>query len=181
MHELASADDLDGVDGAATATERAVRTRLTDTLSFPVEVGDGLIVLNNFLGRSVSSGACNHLGIDIFPTTAATRNLLSCVDGVIDGQRINAGSQGNAWILRDADGVKYRYHHIDTFAEGLDVGSQVVRGQPIATMGTSGNANSPHLHFEVRLDGSSASAVNPVPLMVFPIPGVTLGPYTGCG
>jgi murein DD-endopeptidase MepM/ murein hydrolase activator NlpD len=165
---------------AAAATEPAVRTRLDDLLEFPVLPGDGLIALNNFGGRSVSTGACSHRGIDIFPTTEATRILVSCIDGVIGGQRLLAGSQGNSWILQDGAGVSYRYHHIDEFEPGLEVGSVVRRGDVLGTMGSTGNARNPHLHFEVRPDGTGASAVDPVPLLPFPIDGVILGEPTGC-
>ncbi len=170
----------EAVDSAAVATEPAVRTRLEAQLTFPVLVGDGLITLNNFGGRSVSTGACSHRGIDIFPTTSTTRVLVSCVDGVIEGQRFLDGSQGNAWILNDDAGVSYRYHHIDEFEPGLEVGSVVRRGDVIATMGATGNTGSAHLHFEVRPDGTGASAIDPIPLLPFPIEGVTLGAPTGC-
>ena len=160
--------------------EPAVRTRLDELLTFPVLAGDGLITLNNFGGRSVSTGACSHRGIDVFPTTEATRVLVSCVDGVIEGQRILAGSQGNAWILQDGAGVSYRYHHIGEFEPGLEVGSIVRRGDVLGTMGSSGNAGNPHLHFEVRPDGTGLNAVDPVPLLPFPIENVTLGEPTGC-
>lgn len=161
------------VDRAASASEPAVRLDLlppeVGELGFPVDPADGgLIVLDNFGGRSVSQGACSHDGIDIFPTTSAPRTLLACTDAVIEGQRFFAGSQGNAWILQDGDGVSYRYHHIATFAEGLEVGDVVRRGQPIGIMGSSGNAGSPHLHIEVRLDGSSGTAIDPLPLLVIP-------------
>lgn len=168
------------VEGSATATQPAVRERLDALLTFPVVPGDGLLTLNNFGGRSVSTGACSHRGIDVFPTDEGVRRLVACVDGVIEGQRHLAGSQGNAWILQDGAGVSYRYHHIDEFEPGLEVGSIVRRGDVLGTMGSTGNANSAHLHFEVRLDGTSASAIDPVPLLPFPIDGVSLGPPTGC-
>ncbi|MFK8025779.1 MAG: M23 family metallopeptidase [Ilumatobacter sp.] len=182
------------IGGRAGALDRAVRigpaaTGFEDeppvgspaTIGFPVLPGDdGLIVLNNFGGFSVASGSCSHIGIDVFPTTAETKTLVSCVDGLIEGQRVFAGSQGNAWIVRDADGVSYRYHHIAEFEPGLEVGSEVRRGDVLGTMGSSGNANSPHLHFEVRLDGTSASAIDPIPLFPLPIGGVSVGDATGC-
>ena len=99
-----------------------------DLLTFPVLPGPGIKVLDNFGGFSVSQGSCSHRGIDIFPTDdEVPRVLVSCCDGVIEGQRLLAGSQGNAWILQDANGVSYRYHHIDEFEAGLEVGSIVRR------------------------------------------------------
>ena len=162
------------------ATSPAVRTRLDDLLTFPVLPGEGLIVLNNFGGRSMSTGACSHRGIDIFPTTEATRVLVACVDGVIEGQRFLDGSQGNSWILQDGAGVSYRYHHIGDFEPGLEPDAVVRRGDVLGTMGSTGNAGNPHLHFEVRPDGTGVSAVDPVPLLPFPIEGATLGESTGC-
>jgi murein DD-endopeptidase MepM/ murein hydrolase activator NlpD len=173
----------DTLDTTASALERAVRVvpeLVVGALTFPVLAGDGLLLLNNFGGRSVSTGACSHKGIDIFPTTSATRTLVSCIDGVIESQRFFAGSQGNAWILQDAQGVSYRYHHIGEFEPGLQAGDEIRRGDVIATMGSSGNANAAHLHFEVRPDGTGASAIDPVPLFTFPIANVSVGEPTGC-
>lgn len=183
---LQAVDAVASVESAARAEAPAERVGLRlPELLLPVEPGDGLIVLDNFGGTSVSLGACSHKGIDIFPTTATTRTLVACVDGVIEGQRFagSSGAQGNAWILQDDNGVSYRYHHIDEFGEGLEVGSIVRRGDPIATMGKTGNAGSEHLHFEVRRDGSSGTAVDPIPLFTFPIAGVelrTFGGDSGC-
>lgn len=171
------------VDDAASALDPAVRTRLDDLLTFPVLSGPGIQVLDNFGGFSVSQGSCSHRGIDIFPTDdEVPRVLVSCCDGVIEGQRLLAGSQGNAWILQDGNGVSYRYHHIDEFEAGLEVGSIVRAGDVLGTMGSTGNASYPHLHFEVRLVGaSSASAVDPLPLLAIPSLNTTVGPPAGCG
>lgn len=95
-------------DHSATVTAPAVRTASSKMLTFRVLPGDGLIVSENFGGRSVSREACSPRGIDIFPTTETTRGLVACVDGVIEGQRTHSGSQGNSRILQDALGVSYR-------------------------------------------------------------------------
>jgi len=173
---------LDLLDDPASAIERAVRMRLDDLLMFPVLPGPGLVVLDNFGGYSVSRGSCAHRGIDIFPTDdEVPRVLVSCIDGVVEGQRFLAGSQGNAWVLQDDAGVSYRYHHVGEFEPGLEVGSPVRRGDVLGTVGSTGNANYPHLHFEVRPDGaSSASAVNPLPLLAIPSLNTTVGPRSGC-
>lgn len=46
-----------------------------------------------------------------------------------------------------------RYSHLDSFAEGLDVGGSVDAGDRIGAVGSSGLATGPNLHYEVRLDG----------------------------
>ena len=76
-------------------------------------------------------------------------------------------SGGNSIYLEDDDGWYYAYLHINNdtpftddganpiewaFAPGTTVGSRVDRGQFIAYVGDSGNAESagPHCHFEIR-------------------------------
>jgi murein DD-endopeptidase MepM/ murein hydrolase activator NlpD len=48
----------------------------------------------------------------------------------------------------------------------VTVGQQVLAGQVIGLVGTSGNSSGPHLHFEVHLgDQSAGTAVDPRPFM----------------
>jgi len=187
-----------GLAGAANATEAARRippstttttTTTTTTiplpegaLAFPVDPTGGLLVLDNFGGYSVAQQGCTHKGIDIFPRYDAEpgRPLLACTDGELDW-RILDGPQGNAWVLEDANGDIYRYHHLESFADGLEPGSTVVRGQLIGYMGSSGNAGSPHVHFEVRRGGTGGPAEDPIPLLPLPIPDVAVvKPNDGC-
>ena len=62
-----------------------------------------------------------------------------------------------------ADGTYFFYAHLDTFAEGIAEGVAVTAGQVIGTVGSTGNAGTAHLHFEVHPGGGAA--VNPYPII----------------
>jgi murein DD-endopeptidase MepM/ murein hydrolase activator NlpD len=55
---------------------------------------------------------------------------------------------GNLLLIRHADGWVTAYAHNQTLL--VKQGDKVKRGQPIATVGTSGSVSSPQLHFEIR-------------------------------
>ncbi len=70
--------------------------------------------------------------------------------------------------LDPSDHVVYYYAHLDSYAPGLAEGQQLQRGDPIGTVGSTGNASAdaPHLHFEVQLLGPQkqwwhATSINP--------------------
>jgi murein DD-endopeptidase MepM/ murein hydrolase activator NlpD len=159
-----------GLNEPAQALEQAERLLPVPpdpTIGFPVELSTELVIGTPFGG--------SHYGVDIWRADAEPGHpLIACVDGVLIVQEILSGRQGNSWVIQGDDGVAYRYHHIDEFAEGLELGDVVTRGQVIATMGQTGNAGAPHLHFEVRLGKHNGPAVDPVPLFAPPIPGVTI-------
>ena len=165
------------VSGSANAAETAERWRTEGAISFPCDTSGGITLVDNFGGDSYSNGAGGHRGVDMWRVDGQPgQPLLACVEGVLAGQRLLAGAQGNAWIIEDANGDIYRYHHLDSFEDGLSVGDAVQRGDVIGYMGSSGNAasNAPHLHFEVRRGGTVGPAVDPIPLFGLPLPNVTL-------
>ena len=105
------------------------------------------------------------------------QKLLSTVDGTVSFVRSDtSGTSGNMLTIRDAEGWTYRYMHINNdtpgtddalnplewaFAGGIVNGARVKKGQHVAFLGDSGNAEgtAPHLHFEIRTP--SGAPVNP--------------------
>ena len=97
--------------------------------------------------------------------------LLSTVDGVVTKVITDrGGTAGNYLIIEDGQGWEYRYLHVNNDTPGTDdganppewrfavrVGQRVARGQHVAWMGDSGNAEgtAPHLHFEIRTPGNA--------------------------
>jgi lipoprotein NlpD len=82
---------------------------------------------------------------------------LACPEGTpifaaAEGDVLFAGEQrgyGNLVLIRHAQGLITVYAHN---SENLvEQGEHVLRGEPIARVGRTGNATGPHLHFEVRV------------------------------
>jgi murein DD-endopeptidase MepM/ murein hydrolase activator NlpD len=108
-------------------------------------------------GKPVSEfgwrGRRPHKGIDL----AAPKG--EPIYAALDGKVVFVGRQrgyGNVIIIEHADSVMTVYGHNDTNLVRKD--DAVLAGQPIATVGRTGNAKCPHLHFEYRVRGV---AINP--------------------
>ena len=111
-------------------------------------------------------GVRHHPGNDLMG--AKLDHELAANDGTITFVRgDSSGHSGNMLILTGTDGWKYWYIHINNdtpgtddgknppqwrFAPGIALGVHVKRGQFIAYMGDSGEAETtaPHLHFELH-------------------------------
>jgi murein DD-endopeptidase MepM/ murein hydrolase activator NlpD len=77
-------------------------------------------------------------------------------DGVVvfSGRR---GGYGNMIDIDHGGGVRTRYAHLRRLAARRD--TVVTAGQAIGELGSTGRATGPHLHFEVRIDGSPVSPI----------------------
>lgn len=94
-----------------------------------------------------------HTGIDIDGTTGQP------IGAAASGTVIFVGWQegyGNVVILDHGDGLSTVYAHMS--ATGVSDGAAVDAGETVGQVGSTGYSTGPHLHFEVRIDGT---AVNP--------------------
>ena len=101
------------------------------------------------------SGGRLHQGVDMISSRGT--EIVAVVDGVATPKQNTLG--GNTISLAGADGNRYYYAHLDTYAT---LGS-VVKGTVIGYVGDTGNAkfSTPHLHFEIHPAGGPA--VDPTP------------------
>jgi murein DD-endopeptidase MepM/ murein hydrolase activator NlpD len=70
------------------------------------------------------------------------------------------GGYGNQMFVDHGDGVVTTYNHLADGSFKVSTGTYVNAGQPIANVGSTGYSTGPHLHFEVRINGSSTNPMN---------------------
>jgi murein DD-endopeptidase MepM/ murein hydrolase activator NlpD len=95
-----------------------------------------------------------HEGIDIGCSYGTP--IWAAADGTViwSGWR---GGYGNAVIVDHGNGLTTVYAHASSLL--VSQGTQVSQGQTVALIGSTGNSSGPHLHFEVRVNGT---AVDPL-------------------
>ena len=101
-----------------------------------------------------------HTGIDITAANIYGKNIVAAADGiVIKAQQTYVQGVGyGRYLLIDHGGnISTLYGHTSQLL--VSEGDHVSRGQAIAKVGSTGWSTGPHLHFEVRENGT---AVNPL-------------------
>ena len=96
-----------------------------------------------------------HLGIDFGAAYGAP--IRSVGKGTVT-YAARMGGYGNLVEIRHNGRTTTRYAHMSAFGNGIHPGAHVEQGQTIGFVGSSGLSTSPHLHYELRINGV---AVNP--------------------
>lgn len=103
-----------------------------------------------------------HNGIDIAKSGIYGSPIGAAADGIVIYKSYDSGGYGN-YIMIDHgsfDGNNYvtLYAHMSSVA--VSVGQSVKAGQTVGYVGNTGGVTGPHLHFEIRVNGTPKNPMN---------------------
>jgi murein DD-endopeptidase MepM/ murein hydrolase activator NlpD len=97
-----------------------------------------------------------HMGVDFGAPRGAP--VVAIAEGSVGGAAFTRGG-GNTVVLRHPGGYESRYLHLSRYGSGMRTGARVQQGQVIGYVGATGLATGPHLHYELKRNGTP---VNPI-------------------
>lgn len=124
---------------------------------WPVDkTAKGAFLITSTMGtrdNPFGSGTDNHEGTDIGAVYGS--KALACQNGTVTQSGANGG-YGNSVTIKTTDGYSVIYGHLSKTL--VNVGDEVIAGQNIGLVGSTGKSTGPHLHFEIR--NSKGTLVN---------------------
>jgi len=108
-------------------------------------------ITSGFGPRTRSGGAVgstDHKGVDYGSDQGL--GIFAAADGTVEAAKMGTG-YGNYIYISHPGGFRTVYAHLKSFS--VSANDQVRRGQHIGVMGTTGNSNGVHLHFEIQKNG----------------------------
>ena len=109
--------------------------------------------ISSRFGVSSRIRSSTHTGLDI--ACASGTDIKVVADGTVTSVT-SGGSYGNLLKVSHGNGVETWYAHCSKIY--AKEGQAVNAGEVVAAVGSTGNSTGPHLHLEIRIDGT---AVNP--------------------
>lgn len=97
----------------------------------------------------------HHAGIDF--TAPRKTVIIATGNGKVIRVERRKNGYGNSVLVDHGYGYVTLYAHM--YSIDVKVGEEVVKGQEIGKVGSTGTSTAPHLHYEVRLNGK---AINPI-------------------
>lgn len=101
-----------------------------------------------------------HAGLDIASPGIDRTQVVSAKAGTVTFANA-LSTYGNLIIVDHGNGLQTRYAHLSGY--NVTVGQEVQQGQVIGLVGNTGGSTGPHLHFEVRINGTPYN-----PLIFYP-------------
>ncbi len=140
------------IPGQTTTTPRDVPTGPIATGNWVCPV-QGAVSFTDTYGQARGGGR-RHQGVDMMAATGTP--VVAPVAGTVTHRDNSIG--GRSFHIEGSDGNYYYGTHLDSYGNSGSVQAGVIIGY----VGSSGNATTPHLHFEIH-QGGRGNSVNPTP------------------
>jgi murein DD-endopeptidase MepM/ murein hydrolase activator NlpD len=101
-----------------------------------------------------------HQGQDIM--AAEGTPIVAPHAGTVFWRAVQKAGAGHYLVVRGDDGRDYVFMHLVADSETVDKGDAVAAGQTLGQVGSTGDAQGPHLHFEIWPAGWYAEGSNPI-------------------
>jgi murein DD-endopeptidase MepM/ murein hydrolase activator NlpD len=114
-------------------------------------------VMSGFAQRTdpFSGEGAFHKGVDISAPTGTP--VHSTAEGIVVLAEPVSGGYGRLVIVDHGGGVQSYYAHLSKIA--VQTGQEVHRGDLVGNVGSTGRVTAPHLHYEVRVDGTPRNPI----------------------
>lgn len=156
-YSATSAQEIEARNAAVTPA-RTAATFINNTAS-PIQwpFVTGVPLSDDFGPRSAPCGGCStfHKGLDLIPGEGT--QIRAIADGVVrETGSSDSGLGVYAMIDHIVDGQLYTsvYAHMRFGSMDLREGQAVAVGQAVGAVGNTGQSTGPHLHFELRKNGT---------------------------
>ena len=99
-----------------------------------------------------------HAGVDISCSGVYGRTIVAADKGTVTTVKNSPSGYGLHVIINHGNGYTTLYGHCSAVL--VSAGQTVSKGQAIAKVGNSGRSTGPHLHFEIRKNGTATNPMN---------------------
>lgn len=99
-----------------------------------------------------------HSGVDISCSGVYGRTIVAADSGTVTSVKNSPSGYGLHLIINHGNGYSTLYAHCSSIL--VSAGQTVTKGQAIAKVGSSGRSTGPHLHFEIRVNGTAKNPLN---------------------
>ncbi len=103
-----------------------------------------------------------HKGVDIAGSNIYGKPILAAADGVVSLVDYNDGGYGYYVMINhgNSGGNNYVTLYAHMSSQAAYVGQRVSKGDVIGYVGSTGRSTGPHLHFEIRVNGTAQNPMN---------------------
>ena len=165
------ANDGTSAGGSSTLAAAVMQPAAVPRLTIPVSGVRPNQLVDTFT-QAREGGVRTHNAIDIMAPLGTP--VVAAAAGRVEKLFVSARGGNTVYVSSPDRTLIYYYAHLDAYAPGLIDQQTVRQGQPLGTVGFSGDASpdAPHLHFEIQQTTPDASwwkgkvQLNPYPLLM---------------